>query len=144
MTGGLTPRRAGLHKSMTNGEDGKAYYRPLLPGKSPINPRARLVHSQVQSRIRRERRRASGEDRLRTRRRRELGPSELRPQLPRSPGGLWGWFLALAAMLGGNRRPWDERQRKRERRRAVMSASKAARPGREQVRRPGIFQRKTG
>ena len=21
--------------------------------------------------------------------------------MPRSPGGLWGWFLALAAMLGG-------------------------------------------
>jgi hypothetical protein len=59
-------------------------------------------------------------------------------------GGLWGWFLALAAMLRGNRRPWDERRRKRERRRAAMSASKAARPGREQVRRAGMFQRKTG
>jgi hypothetical protein len=137
-------KHPGLHKSMMNGEDGKAHWRPVLPGKSPINPRARMIGSQVQSRIRRERRRASGEDRLRTRRRRELGPSELRPTMPRSPGGLWGWFLALAAMLGGNRRPWDERRQKRDRRRSIAASSKAARPGREQVRRAGLFQRKTG
>ena len=118
-------RHSGLHKSMTNGEDGKAYWHPLLPGKSPINPRARLVHSQVQSRIRRERRRASSEGKVLSRRRRELGPSELQNRIPPAPFGLWGWYLALAAMLGGNRQPWDERQRKRE-------------------RRHGIFQRKTG
>jgi len=137
-------KHPGLHKSMMNGEDGKAHWRPILPGKPPINPRARLVHSQVQSRIRRERRRATGEDRLRTRRRRELGPSELQHRIQPAPGGLWGWFLALAAMLGGNRRPWDERRRKRERRRSIAASSKAARPGREQVRRAGLFQRKTG
>jgi len=121
--------RPGQHKSQLGD------WRPVVV-KGPINPRARMVHSQVQSRIRRERRRASSEGKMLSRRRRELGPSER--------GGLWGWFLALAAMLGGNRRPWDERQRKRERRRAVISASKAARPGREQVRRAGMFQRKTG
>ena len=138
------PKRPGLHKSMMNGEDGKAHWRPILPGKSPINPRARMVHSQVQSRIRRERRRASGESRLRSRRRRELGPSQLQHRIPPAPVGLWGWFLALAAMLRGNRRPWDERRRKRELRQAAMRASKAARPGREQVGRAGMFQRKTG
>jgi hypothetical protein len=47
-------------------------------------------------------------------------------------------------MLGGNRRPWDERRKKRERRQAAMRASKAARPARDMQRRPSIFQRKSG
>ena len=129
--------RPGQHKTQLGD------WRPVVV-KGPINPRARIVHSQVQSRIRRERRGASGEDRLRTRRRRELGPSELQNRIQPAPGGLCGWLLALAAMLRGNRRPWDERRRKRERRQAVLRASKAARPARDLQRRPSIFQRKTG
>jgi hypothetical protein len=129
--------RPGQHKSQLGD------WRPVVI-EGPINPRARMVHSQVQSRTRRERRRASSEGKIPSRRRRELGPSELQNRIQPAPGGLWGWLLALAAMLGGNRRPWDERRRKRERRRAAMSASKAARPGRDLQRRPGIFQRKTG
>jgi len=129
--------RPGQHKTQLGD------WRPVVV-KGPINPRARVVHSQVQSRIRRERRRASSEGKILSRRRRELGPSELRPTMPRSPGGLWGWFLAVAAMLGGNRKPWDARRRKREQRQAIVRASKAARPVRGLQRRPSIFQRKTG
>lgn len=137
----------GLHRSMTKGDDGKKRYRPIIV-KGPINPRARMIGSQVQSRIRREHRRQIGEGRLRTRRQRELGPTAISTVPTRQPpSGIWGWFLAIVALARGNRRPWNERRR-REQRQAVLRASRAARPSRDLVRRASraagdAFQRKT-
>jgi hypothetical protein len=129
------PKRPGLHKSMMNGEEGKPHWRPILPAKSPINPRARIVHSQVQRRIRRERLRSASKPSAAPR-------GHIRRHRARS--GLLGWLSAAWALLRGNSLPWDERRRKREQRQAVLRASKAARPARNLQRRPSIFQRKTG